>query len=174
MSDGIRTSYAKVLQAEAKKRKFDPITVVSIVENESHWNSRLVGGLNNQCIGLGQHCLHVYSYCTGTNYRGERCQAKKAWLLNGTNNLYATSAAITKWRKYCRKLTGRSALFYRWLYGYQGHAYRNKNKQCGMMKTKRGWVDIKRPALVKRVMRRRLEIIRATEKQLRRRGRRKK
>jgi hypothetical protein len=169
MDDGLKTSYATILQQEAKQRGFDPLTVVAMVENESHWNSRLVGGLNNQCVGLGQHCLHIYDYCRETDYRGARCQEKKAWLLNGANNLRATSSAITKWRAYCRKRTGRSALFHRWLYGYQGHGYRDKTKECGMKRTKRGWVDLPKPALVKKVMRRRVELIRATERKLRRR-----
>jgi hypothetical protein len=132
MPSATATAYASILQAEGKARKFDPITVVAMVEGESHWNSRLVGGLNNQCVGLGQHCLHVYKYCTTTGYKGKRCQARRAYLLNGGNNLRETAKAITLWRKYCRKLTGRSALFARWLYGYQGHAWKNKNKQCGM------------------------------------------
>lgn len=169
MGDQLRTSYATVLQKEAKARSFDPITVVAIVENESHWHSGLVGGLNNQCVGLGQHCLHVYSYCRETSYRGDRCQAKKAWLLNGTNNLQATAEAITNWRVYCRRLTGKPALFHRWLYGYQGHTPSDSLRQCGMRKTKRGWVDIPKPRLVQKVMRRRIELIKQTERRLRRR-----
>lgn len=174
LSDSLRTSYATTLQAEAKKRSFDPVTVVAMVENESRWNSRLVGGLNGQCIGLGQHCLHVYGYCTRTNYRGARCQEKKAWLLNGTNNLMATSRAITDWRKTCRQITGKPALFYRWLHGYQGFGKYDKERRrwtvvCGMRPTRKGWVDVKRPRLVRKVMRRRIELIKATERRLRRR-----
>lgn len=172
MPDATAEAYAKVIQPEAKKRNFDPVTIVAIVENESHWRSNLVGGLNNQCIGLGQHCLHIYAYCRDTNYLGEKCQARKAHLLNGGNNLMATAQAITSWRKYCTKLTGKPALFHRWLYGYQGHAMNDPSRQCGMKKTKRGWVDIKKPGLVQRVMRRRVEIIRATERSLRKRKKR--
>ena len=176
MSESLSTTYATKLQAEAQARNYDPITPVAIIDNESKWNSRLVGGLNNQCIGLGQHCLHVYDYCTGTAYRGARCQAKKQWLLNGHNNLMATSKAITDWRKTCRSITGKPALFYRWLHGYQGFGkYDKKRKKwivvCGMRPTKKGWVDVKRPKLVNKVMRRRIELIKLTERKLRRRRR---
>ena len=172
MPDTLAVSYAEVLQVEASKGHFDPITIVAIVENESHWISSLVGGLNGQCVGLGQHCLHVYDYCTGTDYRGERCQAKKAWLLNGHNNLVATAQHIVRWRKYCTKLTGHSASFHRWLYGYQGHAYQDNSRRCGMKKTRHGWVDIPRPGLVKRVIRRRVELIRETTRRLQKRKKR--
>ena len=167
VSSGLATTYAKVLQEQAVKRHFDPITVVAIVENESKWHSRLVGGLNGQCVGLGQHCLHVHKYCRDTDYKGAQCQARKAHLLNGPNNLVATAVAITAWRKYCSRLTKRSALFHRWLYGYQGHTMNDRSIQCGMRKTKKGWRDVRRPGLVRRVMRRRLELIRATKRRLR-------
>jgi len=166
ISDTTADAYARVLQVEAKARGFDPISVVAIVENESHWNSRTVGGLNDQCVGLGQHCLHVYAYCRDTEYKGARCQAKKAELLDGGNNLRAVARAITRWRKYCVRLTGRAALFHRWLYGYQGHAVVHPGVQCGMIRTKHGWKDVPRPALVRKVMRRRVVLIRATQRVL--------
>lgn len=159
MSVELKAHYAAVLQQEAKQRHFDPLTVVAVIENESGWRAGLVGGLRNQCVGLGQHCLHVHAYCRDTDYLGARCQARRAWLLNGENNLRATSAAVTRWRAYCRRLTGRSALFHRWLYGYQGHAANDSTRQCGMRKTVRGWVDLPKPALVRRVMRRRIQLI---------------
>lgn len=166
LNEDLRERYARVIQEEAQEHKHDPVTVIAMVEGESRWQAGLVGGLNGQCVGLGQHCLHVYDYCTGTNYRGARCQEKKQWLLNGVNNLRATSEAITEWRRYCRRVTGKPALFARWLYGYQGHAV-TKTKKCGMRKTRNGWVDLPRPALVKRVMNRRIALIKATERRLR-------
>jgi len=165
MPDATAEAYAEILQREGAKRGFDPITVVAIVENESHWNSHLVGGTDNKCVGLGQHCLQNYAYCRGS-YEDSRCQAQKAYLLNGGNNLVATAQAISGWRKYCRRLTGRDPLVHRWLFGYQGHSVNNHAHQCGMRRTTRGWVDVPKPPLVKRVLRRRAEILRAAQRVL--------
>lgn len=171
MPDSTATAYAEILQREGVKRGFDPITVVAIVENESHWNSRLVGGMDNKCIGLGQHCLQNYSYCR-SSYESERCQAQKAYLLNGGNNLVAIAQAISAWRKYCRRLTKHEPLVHRWLFGYQGHSVNNAAHRCGMKRTARGWIDTPKPALVRRVLRRRAEILRDTQRALSSRGRR--
>ncbi len=169
MPNSTAVAYAEILQAEAHKRSFDPIVVVAIVENESHWRSGLVSGLNKQCVGLGQHCLHVYAYCRDTEYKGAECQAKKAHLLNGGNNLIATAQAITTWRRYCRKLTGRPVLLHNWLFGYQGYGMNDQRLRCGMMKTRRGWVDVPKPLLVRRVTKRYVALVRGTERALQKR-----
>lgn len=156
-------SYARILREQAGTRHFDPITVVAIVENESHWHASVVDG--SGCVGLGQICLSNYPTCR-EDPQGKLCAAQKRLLLDGGYNLITIAQEITQWRKYCRRLTGKPALLRRWLYGYQGHASRDPSRQCGMRKTRHGWVDLPKPALVKKILRRRAELARAAERRL--------
>lgn len=168
MGEGLRRSYAKILLSEGKKRKFDSFTAVAMVHFETRWNSKLVGGLNNACYGLGQTCAHIFKVCRDNGYKSPECLKKMKPYLNGANALYALGRSITRWRKYCRRLTGRPALFHRWLFGYQGNAYRDKSKQCGMRRTKRGWVNIPKTKLVMKVINYRLRLIRLNKRRKRR------
>lgn len=155
----LRRSYARTILSESRKRNFDPFTLVAIGHNESRWNVRLIGGAENKCYGIGQHCVQFkYSVCRGEKYDSPECMAKRQWLLNGHNNIVETARDITLWRKYCKKLTGRQPLFRRWLYGYQGHSPGDRSRQCCMKKTRRGWKDISRPSLVRMVMNYRLKL----------------
>jgi hypothetical protein len=153
-----RRSYAELLLSEGKKRQIDPFTIVALVRGESHWMVSLVGGKNNQCIGLGQHCLFKYKKCLD-DYESEWCLQKKAWLLNGHNNLLETMRDITGWRKWCGKQTGKSALLHRWLFCYGGYNVLKEGKICGMQKTRRGWVDLPMPKQVKAVIAYRQKLI---------------
>lgn len=165
MSPDLATTYAEVLRVEARDRHFDPVTAVAIVENESRWRAGAVGGLNGACYGLAQFCAHIKPVCRREGLKSASCKAEMAPYLNGIYSLRALARSITAWRRFCRRVTGKPALFYRWLHGFQG--YGTKSVTCGMRKTKRGWIDVRRPKLVRKVMRRRLEIIRATERKRR-------
>lgn len=160
MSLGLRRSYARVILAEGGKRKFDSLSVVSMCHYESRWNARLVGGLGGRCVGLCQHCLFKYRKCRRDGDDSPWCQQKKTWLLNGHNNLVETARDISGWRSYCRRRTGKPALFAYWLHGFQGHGKPSRGIICGQQKTRRGWRTLPRPRLVQRVMRYRRRLIR--------------
>ncbi len=155
MNDGLQTRYAEILQVEADRRGFDPIEVVVLVENESHWDSSRVGGRNKRCVGLGQRCLHDFDFCRDTAYVGTQCQAEYDALLGGEYALRATTALISEKMASCSRRTRRPATFRRWLIAYQGFGAR-----CGMRRTRHGWVDGAMPAQTRRILRRYAEVVR--------------
>jgi len=159
MGLGLRRAYARVVLRASRRARFDPFTLVAIVHNESRWNARVVGGRGHLCVGLGQQCLFDYAFCRH-NYRGVACLARRAWLLNGTNNILEIASRLTSWRKLCRRVTGRDPLLYRVLHGYQGYGRLSRGILCGMRRTRHGWRDVARPRQVRRVMRYRRRLIR--------------
>lgn len=170
MGKGTRRSYAETILREGGKRKFDSFTLVAMCHNESRWNVRLVGGAGRKCHGACQHCVQFkYKYCRGDKYDSPRCKAKRSWLLVGNNNITETASDITNWRKLCRKVTGKSALFHRWLHGFQGYGRPKARPKvlCGMVRGKRGWRDVKRPRQVNQVMNYRRKLIRLNSRRRR-------
>ena len=99
MSKPTAKSYAKLIQKEAKERRFDPFTMIALVRGESHWNPSLVNRIG--CVGLGQVCPQfLWSYCNtgGEHYDKFRCEQKKAELMNGHYNLQLIARSITAWQ----------------------------------------------------------------------------
>ena len=133
--------YALTVREEGASRAIDPLTIVSLVHNESRWISTVVGGRDGLCVGLGQHCLFDYSYCRA-NYQSAECLEKKQKLLDGVYNLKETALRITEWRKFCKEKTGHAAL-YQWLAAYQGYNDRNRGIWCGQRKIKGRWQDVR-------------------------------
>jgi hypothetical protein len=153
-----RTHYAKTVQAVCKRASCDPLTIVSMVEFESRWraSARLVRG-QEEYVGLGQVRLRNYPACG--DLKSSACAAKRAELLNPHHNLRVIGATIQATRKYCRKRTGRPALFARWLAVYQGvDAVRGTT--CNQRRVRGKWVDQPLHRLTLRVMRRRTELAR--------------
>jgi len=155
MSRTTAEGYAKVVQEEASKRHFDPYTVVSMVHFESRWQAGVESG---GCVGLGQVCLSNYPFCR-QDPTGDRCQAKRASLLDGVANLRAVGAAITANRRFCRKKTGR-AKFHHWLASYGGFNKPGEGHWCGQRKVRGRWRDLPIPHIVNRVMKRRRKLMR--------------
>ena len=88
------------------------------------------------------------------------CQLVIASLLDGVHNLRTAAGMITKWRDYCRRRTGKPALFARWLSGFQGYDSR-PGVSCNMKRDKRGrWRDLPVPKLTRKVMAYRRYLIR--------------
>jgi len=150
MSPGVARGYARTVQHEAREHHFDPLTLVAMVHYESHWIAS-VG--NGKCFGLAGVCLDNFRSCR-QDLLGAACQAKRAELLDGHANLRAAAAAITANRRFCRAKTGR-AEDHHWLASYQGLNKPGRGIFCGQRQTKRGWVDVPRHRLTKRVMARR-------------------
>jgi len=152
-------SYAKVIKEEAKKRHFDPLTLVAMVYNESKWNPRVINSIN--CVGLGQVCLSNYPYCR-KDISSARCQAKKAQLQDGVYNLRVISRSITLNRKFCRKRTGKPALWRYWLASHGGYNVPSRGVWCGQRKVLGKWQDEPIPKTLKRIMRYRKKLIKRT------------
>jgi hypothetical protein len=158
MSDSVAEGYAKIVQEEAKARNFDPITLVVMVYNESRWRASVVNSVN--CIGLGQVCLSNYPYCRSTDFKGEKCLAKKAQLLGGHYNLRMTARSISLNRKFCRKRTGKPALWRYWLPSHGGYNSPSRGIWCGQKKVKGKWRNVPIPKTVSRIMKHRKKLIR--------------
>jgi len=155
MTDGLQAQYAEILQRESVKRGLDPVELVALVENESHWDASRVGGVGQHCIGLGQHCLHTLAVCRDTAYRGDLCQAEWDALLVGEYNLRATAALVSEKIAACSRRTRRPVTFRRWVTSYQGFGSR-----CGMVHTRRGWVDGPMRAQTAKIVARAAEFVR--------------
>ncbi len=152
MSKSAARGYARVVQTEARKRHFDPLTLVSIAHWESHW---IASARNGQCMGLAGVCSSNYRCCQ-TQPSGACCLRKQACLLDGACNLREAAKAITANRAYCRRKTGRAG-FRHWLASYQG--LNGGSNWCGQRRASRGWVDVPVHNLTRRVMDRRRELI---------------
>jgi hypothetical protein len=161
----VRREWAKAIIKESTAHGVDPFTMVAIIRNESRFNPAAVDAAG-ECIGFAQYCLTNIPVCR-KNLQAAECLSKKAALLNWRYALSQLGADISRWREYCRKVTGLPALFARWLAGYQGAYARDKQVVCGMKKVRGKWRDVPRRAVTARVMNYRLTL----DKQNRRRAR---
>lgn len=156
MPEKARVGYAKVLRAEAKKHSFDPLTGVAIIWHESSWRAGAVSP-DGEDHGLGQIRARYIGACKQdadpVHAPSEGCRSVKASLLSGAYNIRLMANQITRWRKLCRKKTGRSALFHRWLQGYGGYSKPTRGIWCGQRKVKGRWKDLSKPKAVQDIIR---------------------
>ena len=152
-------AWAPVIQREAGKRSFCPFTVVSIIRHETGTtcNPRLVN--NNPpreySVGLGQINVIHHRECRGGKLDSPGCRGYIASLMEGGANLRVTASMITRNREFCRRKTGRPALFARWLSSYQGYnnSRGRKGVWCNQRQDRRGrWRDVTTPKFTRRVM----------------------
>ena len=145
-----RTIYAEALKKTAAKYDFDPFTGVALIDHESKWRASAVGD-DGAAIGLAQ--IHYRNLCKSE----KSCERKRAELLNGAANIMAMGAIIDQKRRWCRKQTGKPALFARWLHAY---GYRQKrNLKCNMRKVKGRWKDLPVPTEAARIIKYRRRLI---------------
>lgn len=154
MSESRVRSYAELVQKQSVKRSIDPITVVAIIGHESRWLSSAED--TSDAVGLGQHRLSNYPECQ-QEPGGDACAARRRRLLDPYENILATTAAVTTWRRFCRKHTGR-ALFHHWLAGYQGLGGK-KGHWCGQDFVRGRWRDRPLGTPTRAVMRLRSRLI---------------
>ena len=163
MPQKLRQSYARVLRAEARAHHFDPITGVALIDHESDWRSGAVSA-NGRDYGLAQVRAEYVGACKAdadpVNAPSAACRAVKAGLLDGHSNIRRMADSITNWRKTCRRLTGKPALFHRWLAGYVGYGNLKRGRICGQQKSKGRWRDRKKPREVQRIIQCRRRLIR--------------
>lgn len=124
--------FAKVVQAEAKTRGFDPLTMVAIVHNESGWRPETVSS-NGEDYGLGQIRARFVGACKNDSdplgSPSEACQAVKRSLLEAESNLRVMAQLITDNRKLCLEKAKSQALP-RWLASYQGLNFPKQKRWC--------------------------------------------
>jgi len=160
--------WAGILQKQARERSFCPYTGIAIVWNETGRTCNETLTFKHHSgfyVGLGQINAYHRKACRDGGLQSPGCRARIAELQNGAYNLRRMAASITANRKMCRKRTGHSALFARWLSSYQGfNNYARGGRSgvwCNMRKDRRGrWRDVKVPKLTRKVMRYRRHLLR--------------
>ncbi len=154
--------YAKVIRAETKRARFDPLTVVALVHHESSWRPGLVSR-DGEDIGLGQIRARFFGKCRSdpspVKAPGKGCRAVRARLQIGTYNLKRVVTALSLWRKTCRKRTGR-AMLRNTLMGYGGLSRPKQNQWCGLARRRGRWVRQSTPWVVERIIKRRRLLVR--------------
>jgi hypothetical protein len=124
--------YAHVLQDEAVKYSYDPLTAVSIIHFESRWYPGAVSR-DGEDFGLGQVRARWYGACRKdadpVHAPSPGCQGTKASLLNGENNLRRMSVIIAANRELCKEKAGKANLP-QWLAGYEGYNIPSRDRWC--------------------------------------------
>lgn len=159
MSDAVARPYARVISRLAVEHRFDPVTMISMGEFESRWRphaKNVVG--REEYVGILQIRLRNYPECQKSRFTPE-CDKRRQLLEDWRTNLQTGARYITINRDMCREKVG-GALFWQWLFSFQGFNKPKLDIWCGMQRNKRGqWRQLKRPKLVSQVMRERLRII---------------
>lgn len=150
-------SYAQTIIREARRRHFDPFTLVSMARYESHWNPRIVNANDPRySVGLVQvgAVQGPDSKCPSKALiESPGCQARIALLMDGNYNLTRAAMGITIRRKWCRDRTGLPAKFHRWLSSFQGMDRLKSGRICNMQRDRRGrWRDLPIRNVTRRVM----------------------
>ena len=154
LPDPVAKSYAQRIHVESKRYKIDPFTLVSIIRHESRFRASAISK-DGEDYGLGQIRARYRGACRKdkdpVNNPSPACKAVKARLLHGPTNIGSVARAIDRW-KTCRKITGKPALFARWLHGYGGMGSFKRKILCGMKKRKGKWRDVPVRPLLKRII----------------------
>ncbi|APR78740.1 Hypothetical protein A7982_04087 [Minicystis rosea] len=116
------TRYAKLLDEEARKHDFDPLTAVAIIHFESRWQPWVVSP-DGEDYGLGQVRGRWLSACRAdadpVHAPSDACRAAKMSLLVPANNIRRMASIITANRELCKEKAGTGDLPH-WLAGYEG------------------------------------------------------
>lgn len=174
-----RVAWAKLLIKTAKKNDFDPFTGVAIVHNESRWRPAVVSA-DGEDFGLGQVRARYIKGCRrdipAAKDNSKSCAAVKARLLSPAYGIRSLGGAITKWRKTCRKVTGKAALFKRWLHGYGGMGQLAPSGRpiilCGMKRVGKTWRDLPLRKELRKIINYRKQLIRQSKQWRKRKKRR--
>ena len=163
LPDGLARSYASVIQAECRERQIDPFTIVSIIRHESRFRASAISA-DGEDYGLGQVRARYLEACRAdkdpVHNPSPQCKAAKLTLLHGPTNIRHLTGAITQWRKLCRKITGKPALFRRWLHGYGGMGNLRRNIICGQKKVRGKWRDLPLRPMLKNIIQYRKQLLR--------------
>lgn len=131
--------YAGFIKQIADKKSIDPLSVISIITFESHWNPNIRNG--SGATGLMQVLARYY--------KGDPND-----LRNPAINVDEGTNIILGFRDVCRSRLKRSAKFREWLHGYGGWGKLKKGSKyawlCGWKFRRKGkrWIPI-RPEMTK-------------------------
>ncbi len=124
--------WAAIVQAEAKARGFDPLSMVALVHSESGWHPGVVSP-SAEDYGLGQVRARFVGACKKdadpVHSPSPACRAVKESLLDPEQNLRVVAQLITDNRKLCLE-KAKSAALPRWLASYQGLNFPKQKRWC--------------------------------------------
>ena len=142
--------HAEELLEAAREGGVDPLLLAAQAERESRWNPTVLGGRDGQCVGLMQICLHDRPACQG-GFDTPACNAERARLQEGRQNLLTGAGMMKAWGKLCRRVTGVRAGTMNLLHGFGG--FDRPGIVCGRRKVRgrNQWVNVKTvpPAVMK-------------------------
>jgi hypothetical protein len=143
---------AVLLRELSIQYRFDALTEVAIMENESHGDPRAIS--DDGSYGLTQPRLVNFRECR--DLESEACVRRKASLLEWRENLRVGAKLIAAWKTYCKRTVG-TELASRWLQGFQG-LDATHHRTCGFTRVGKRWVAAPIPDLTRRVLARRKEL----------------
>jgi hypothetical protein len=127
----------------------DPL-IDAIAYHESRGRSGAVGGLDGQCVGLTQVCLHTYPVCrTAGGFETSACLAVKRRLLDPGENLRVAARRIEAWKELCRRTVGRAGVR-EVVFGFAGAD--GHGVHCGHVRTPHGWAKTPTPKVVREIL----------------------
>ncbi len=136
-------------QAVQPRISRDPL-IDAIAYHESRGRPGAVGGLDGQCVGLTQVCLHTYPVCRTTGgFEAPACLAVKRRLLDPDENLRVAARRIEAWRELCRRTVGRAGVR-EIVFGFAGAD--GHGVHCGHVRTPHGWVKAPTPKVVREIL----------------------
>lgn len=151
---GPKAGAAAELQMLGARFHFDPITEVTLIEHESHWDPAALNP-SSGARGLGQ-ALPLQSEACRSD--AQRCAEFVARLGDWRFSLRHTASLFATWREFCWKSVGtRQARF--WLSGYGGWDA-TRGTRCGHRRAGSRWIPAAVPAGVRWILARRAELIR--------------
>jgi hypothetical protein len=145
---------AGLLRELGARHGFDPLTLVAIVDHESHWYASAISK-NGRDYGLAQIEATNYATCRAP-VLVEECDSRKRWLLEWDNNLNEAAALIEANREFCKAKIGSTLAVY-WLQQFQGFGA-TRHTTCGHVRRHGKWVAVEVPAMTREVLARRMEL----------------
>lgn len=145
-----RLIYAEAIADTAARHDFDPLTLVSLIRNESRFRPGAMGD-HGAAVGLGQ--IHYRHLCDGE----VDCERKRRSLLDPVANIHAMGQLIALKQRWCREQTGK-ALLPNWLHAYGYN--QSRTIRCMRIRTKSGWKDLPVPTAIKKIVAYRKRLIR--------------
>jgi hypothetical protein len=132
VSEEDATRYAALLQAEAERNDFDPLTGVAIIHRESRFHPRAVSR-DGEDYGLAQIRARFIGACRQDKDPKRRpsaaCIAVKESLLDAEENIRVMGQMITRHRQLCKQKAGTTNML-GWLASYQGSNSIKENRWC--------------------------------------------
>jgi hypothetical protein len=155
-----REAAAHTLAELGRTHRFDPVTLIAIVEGESAWRPTVISS-NGRDFGLSQIRATNFRECQTATLDERQCAWRKQSLLHWKMNLTLAAGLIKANRERCKRVVGSNLASY-WLQAFQGYDS-TRGTTCGHRRVGKRWVAGPVPRLTRKVLKRRRELARIRE-----------